>query len=502
MTEQGVAGYLQPVWSKIVISCLDNTLDHFLKTFFIIFALIISIISASHALLWKRDPRSALGWVSISLILPIIGPLLYWSMGINRISRRARQWLESGRRLVGRNAFQAMREVESAAHLPEGAEHLKELRILMNKIVLSPVTAGNGLTPLENGELAYPAMLDAISRARHSINLSTYIFDADKTGRRFIDALKSAAERDVDVRVIIDGLGEKYSFPMARKLLRNSRVKVVRFLPFRQGGRLNLRNHRKILVTDGSEAFTGGMNIGDRHMVQRTGRPAPVKDMHFHIKWPVVAELQKIFLEDWFFVTGELLDDIRYFPPLSLAGTAQVRAIGDGPDKDFRKLLWAILGALSCASRGVQIMTPYLIPDRTMIAALATTAMRGIPVTIVLPGCNNLPYVHWASKAYLWELLECGIRIFYQPSPFVHTKLFLVDGVWSLIGSANLDPRSLRLNFELDLEVYDRHFTGILEEHFASALAASREITLEEMDGRSLPEKLRDGTAKLFSPYL
>jgi cardiolipin synthase len=477
-------------------------LDHLLKTLFIIFSLIISIISASHALLWKRDPRSALGWVAISLILPIIGPLLYWSMGINRISRRARQWLESGRRLVGRNAFQAMRQVESVVHLPEGAEHLNELRVLMDRIVLSPITAGNGLTPLENGEQAYPAMLDAIAKARHSINLSTYIFDGDNTGQRFVEELKSAAERGVDVRVIIDGLGEKYSFPTARGLLRNSRVKVGRFLPFRQGGRLNLRNHRKILVTDGCEAFTGGMNIGDRHLIERSGRPAQVKDMHFHVKGPAVAELQKIFLEDWFFVTGELLDDSRLFPSLAAAGTSQVRAIGDGPDKDFRKLLWAILGALSCARRRVRIMTPYLIPDRAMIAALATTAMRGIPVTIVLPGCNNLPYVHWASRAYLWELLESGIKIFYQPPPFVHTKLFLVDGVWSLIGSANLDPRSLRLNFELDLEVYDGHFTGILERHFAAALAASREVTLEEVDGRSLPEKLRDGTAKLFSPYL
>jgi len=477
-------------------------LDHLIKILFIILVFSISVISASHALLWKRDPRSALGWVAISLILPIIGPLLYWSMGINRISRRARQWLESGRRLVGRDAFQAMQEVETAAHLPEGAEHLRELRALMDRIVLSPITTGNSLVPLENGEQAYPAMLDAVSKARCSIHLSTYIFDGDTTGRLFIDALKIAAEKGIDVRVIIDGLGEKYSFPTASRLLRNSRVKVGRFLPFRQGGRLNLRNHRKILVIDGCEAFTGGMNIGDRHMVERTGRPAPVKDIHFRINGPAVAELQKIFLEDWFFVTGELLDDSSYFPPLLPTGTAQVRTIGDGPDKDFRKLLWAILGSLSCARHRVRIMTPYLIPDRTMIAALATTAMRGIPVTIVLPGRNNLPYVHWASRAYLWELLECGIRIYYQPPPFVHTKLFLVDGVWSLIGSANLDPRSLRLNFELDLEVFDRHFTGILERHFSEALAASREITLEEVDGRSLPEKLRDGTAKLFSPYL
>jgi cardiolipin synthase len=477
-------------------------LDHILVTLVIILSVGISVISACHALIMKRDPRSSLGWVAVSLILPILGPLLYWSMGINRISRRARRWLENGLRLVGRDTFRAMQETESAIGLPPEAAHLSELRTLANNIVLSPITACNSLVPLENGERAYPAMLEAIGNAEHTVNLSTYIFDGDGAGRLFIDALKSAAGRGVEVRVIIDGLGEKYSYPMARKLLRNSGVKVVRFLPLRQGGRMNLRNHRKILVTDGQICFTGGMNIGDRHMVERTGRPAPVKDMHFRVEGPVASELQKIFLEDWFFVTGELLDDRLFFPRLHPAGTAQVRAVGDGPDKEHRKLHWMILGALSCARRRVRIMTPYLIPDRAMIATLATTAMRGIPVTIILPGKNNLPYVHWASRAYLWELLECGIRIFYQPPPFVHTKLFLVDGVWSLVGSANLDPRSLRLNFELDLEVYDRDFTESLERHFEAALAASRQVTLEEVDGRPLAEKLRDGAAKLLSPYL
>ncbi len=477
-------------------------MDHILKILIIIFSVSVSIISAGHALIMKRDPRSSLGWVAVSLLLPVFGPLLYWSMGINRISRRARRWLESGLRLVGRDTFRAMRETESAIGTTPGSGASFRTAHPGRQYHSFSLPACNMLVPLENGDQAYPSMLEAIGSARHSVHLSTYIFDGDDTGSSFIDALKSAAGRGVQVRVIIDGLGEKYSCPTARKLLRNSGVRVVRFLPFRQGGRLNLRNHRKILVTDGQVCFTGGMNIGDRHMVKRNGRPSPVKDMHFRVEGPVVAELQKIFLEDWFFVTGELLDDTLFFPRLQPAGTAQVRAVGDGPDKEHRKLHWMILGALSCARRSVQIMTPYLIPDRSMIASLATTAMRGIPVTIILPGKNNLPYVHWASRAYLWELLECGIRIFYQPPPFVHSKLFIVDGVWSLIGSANLDPRSLRLNFELDLEVYDRDFTEGLERYFLAALAASREVTLEEVDGRPLPEKLRDGVAKLFSPYL
>ncbi|MRR38807.1 cardiolipin synthase, partial [bacterium] len=319
--------------------------------------------------------------------------------------------------------------------------------------------------------------------------------------RRFITALAEAAARDVDVRIIIDGIGEKYSYPRARSLMEGTGIRVARFLPLRQGIYLNLRNHRKMMIIDGERAFTGGMNIGDRHLVERPD-PAVVKDLHFAVEGPVVGELQQIFLEDWHFVSGELLDSRRHFPPIAPAGNAISRAIGDGPDKEFRKLFLILMGALSCATRQVQIVTPYFIPDRALVAALVTTALRGVEVTLVLPEKNNLPFVHWATRSYLWELLQQGIRVFYQPPPFVHTKLFIVDGIWSLIGSANLDPRSLRLNFELNVEVYDREFAGTLTKHVAGVLARSREVTLAQMDGRPLPEKLRDGVAKLFSPYL
>ena len=464
--------------------------------------MLFSLFSAGHALIRKRDPRSALGWITICLMLPVAGPLFYWSMGVNRIFRRARTWLESGRRLAGQEHFRSAHEQDAAAALPPGAEYLSELRRLSDRLVSAPLVAGNRIVPLESGEQAYPAMLAAIATARQSVHLSTYIFDTDGAGRRFIDALADAARRGVAVRVIIDGLGEKYSHPRARTLMEGSRIRVARFLPLRQGFYLNLRNHRKLLIVDGNQAFTGGMNLGDRHLVERSGRPAPVRDLHFGVEGPVVGELQQVFLEDWHFVTGELLDEERYFPQIPAAGAALVRAIGDGPDKEFRKLEMIILGALSRATRHVQIMTPYFIPDGALMAALATTALRGVTVTLVLPEKNNLPYVHWASRAYLGDLLQQGIRVFYQPPPFVHTKLLVVDGLWSLIGSANLDPRSLRLNFELNLEAYDRELAGILSRHVAEAVARSREVTLAELEGSNLAEKLRDGFAKLFSPYL
>jgi cardiolipin synthase len=462
----------------------------------------LSLLSAGHALLMKRDPRSSLGWIVVCLTLPLCGPFLYWSMGINRISRKARQWLESGRRLAGWENFSGSTP-QTPSDLPPDAAYLSEFRALSDRVVSVQLVAGNRIVPLENGENAYPAMLDAINEATASINLSTYIFDGDATGQKFIGALKKAADRGVEVRVIIDSLGEKYSRPTATRLLKGSRVKVGRFLTLRQGGYINLRNHRKILVVDGIKGFTGGMNIGGRHMVERTTGPEIVKDMHFLVEGRVVSDLQRTFLEDWYFVTGELLKEQIFFPEIPAAGKALVRAVSDGPDKEFRKLHWIIMGALSCARKHVRIMTPYFIPDRPLLSAMITAAMRGVKIDLVLPAKNNLPFVHWASRGYLWELLQHDITIYYQPPPFVHTKLFLVDGIWNLIGSANLDPRSLRLNFEFNLEIYDTVLAQQLTERFDKAMALSQRITLDDVDtGRSVPEKVRDGLAKLFSPYL
>jgi cardiolipin synthase A/B len=472
-------------------------LDHVLNDVLIGLLVLLAVLSAGHALINKRDPRSALGWILACVAVPLLGPLFYWGMGVNRIYSRAKRWqLEAGEALH----WQAPGAGAVSAPLPAELSYLKELRSLSDRVVSTDLSPGNSIVPLENGEEAYPAMLAAIESGTSSVHLCTYIFDGDSTGSLFVEALKQAANRGVEVRVIVDSLGEKYSRPTARKLLKGSAVQFRSFLPLRPGGYLNLRNHRKILVVDGTVAFTGGMNIGDRHLVNG---PGPlVKDLHFRVTGPAVADLQRTFLEDWRFAKGEQLTGERYFPAAAQVGSALVRAVSDGPDKEFRKLHWIILGALSCARKRVAIVTPYFIPDRALIAALVTAALRGVSITLVLPGMNNLPFVQWASRSYLWELQQHGVRVFSQPPPFVHTKFMVVDGSWSLIGSANLDPRSLRLNFELDLEVYDLQFARLLEGRCASAVAASRELTLAEMDARSLPVKLRDGTAKLFSPYL
>ena len=242
------------------------------------------------------------------------------------------------------------------------------------------------------------------------------------------------------------------------------------------------------------------MNIGDRHLADRTANPDRVVDSHFRLVGPVVRQLQQVFLEDWSFVTGQEVG--RFLADCIEAGSAKCRTIVEGPDEDLDKLLSVLVGAVSAARRQVAIMTPYFIPPRELVGALQAAALRGVEVTVILPGKNNLPFVHWASRNMLWEVLQRGVRVYYQPPPFVHTKLFLVDGHYVQVGSANMDPRSLRLNFEMVVEVYDREFTATIDRHFEAVRKRSREVTLEEVDGRTVPTQVQDGLAWLLSPHL
>lgn len=477
-------------------------MDHLLIALMLGFCGLLSLVAAGHAMLNKRDSRSAFVWVALTLALPVFGPFFYWCLGINRISRRARSWHESGRRVSGTSIYPLNDDRESSAILPPSAAYLHNLRSLADHIVATPLRGGNSIELLENGDNAYPAMLAAIRRAKESIHLTTYIFDAAGIGAEFVAELAEASRRGVEVRIIIDALGEKYSKISPAKAFRGTKVRLERYLPLRHGANINLRNHRKLLIVDGREAFTGGMNIRDKHILASAAPGKAHLDIHFSVCGPVVADLQRSFLEDWFFVTGERLDDPLFFPPLLPTGEALMRCISDGPDKEFRKLEQLIIGALSCAERSICIMTPYFIPDRPMVSALITAALRGIDVRIVLPGCNNLPFVQWASQSLLWELVANGIKVYYHPPPFVHTKLLLLDDVWVLVGSANIDTRSLRLNFELNMTVFDVSFASRMRAHFERAVSQEREVTLQMLENRSLPVKLRDSFCHLFAPYL
>ena len=215
-----------------------------------------------------------------------------------------------------------------------------------------------------------------------------------------------------------------------------------------------------------------------------------------------MAQLQSVFVDDWAFCTGELLQGQPWFSTVVPDGPVLARGISGGPDDDFETLRLTLLGAIACARSSVLVVTPYFLPDASLIAALNVAALRGVQVDIVLPAENDLALVKWASTALLWQVLERGCRVWLSPPPFDHTKLMLVDELWTLLGSANWDPRSLRLNFEFNVECYDRGLATSLTDLVRSKIRQSRPLNLADMDGRSLPIRLRDGVARLFSPYL
>jgi cardiolipin synthase A/B len=304
--------------------------------------------------------------------------------------------------------------------------------------------------------------------------------------------------------VLLDDVGVRYSFPPVHWALKRAGVRVARFLPIisRTGlAFFNLRTHRKVLVVDGATAFTGGMNIQSGHVLSHSPRHA-IRDVHFRIQGPVVRQLMDAFAEDWAFVTRELLEGPRWYPDVARAGPTAARVITDGPDTDFEVVRTVLLGAVSSAREHVRIVTPYFLPDAPMLAALGVAALRGVRVDILLPARGNIPLAQWASTALLWQVLKPGCRVYRSPPPFDHAKLFVIDRAWALIGTSNWDPRSLRLNFELDVECYDPAFATQVDALIDERIAASRPYTLADADGRPFLPRVRDGLSRLLQPYL
>jgi len=455
------------------------------------------------AVLRKRHVPAVIGWVGLAWLAPIIGSLLYFWFGINRIHRAANALnidIPPSLRVTRKRASDL-----ASRRLTELHPGFEGLDRLSNQVTGNPLHAGNQVEPLYGGDSAYRAMLDGISNARESVTLCSYIFDNDDAGNEFLQALVDAQGRGVQVRVLIDGVGARYTRPTMVRRLRQHGVPVAAFLPTRLPRLLqysNLRNHRKIMVVDGHTGFTGGMNIRDAHCLSRNP-PFPVDCVHFRIKGPVVRNLQRTFAIDWQFARGETLEGPPWFHEiLEGAGEVLARGVPDGPDKDLDNMLQILLGALSVARRRVYIVTPYFLPESELYRTLQITAMRGVDVHILLPGKSNLPLLDWAMAPQFSFLLEAGCKIHLSPPPFDHSKLMVVDDDWSLIGSTNWDSRSLRLNFEFNVECYDRQLAMELNRHIRAKLDHARTLTLEELYNRSFGSRLRDGLVRLLSPYL
>jgi cardiolipin synthase len=465
---------------------------------------ILATAVTAHVVLTKDDVRGAIGWSGLAWLTPVLGAALYAMFGINRIRRQAGR-MRRGRLLSWTSSTGAIPVALKDTPIPAGVSPaMRPLATLVGSATGDTLLEGNTVDLLVDGDEAYPAMLSAIDGATQSIAMMTYIFDRGQVADRFVDALSGAVERGVAVRVLVDGVGARYSHPPILRTLRERGITTASFLPpFLPWVQpyLNLRNHRKLLVVDGEVGFCGGLNVRDGCLLALNA-PGPTRDLHFRFRGPVVGQMMGAIAFDWAFATREQLTGSAWFPPIEPSGPVLARGISDGPDEDFETLLVTFLGALSHATRSIRIATPYFLPDGPLIDALRVAALKGVQVEIVLPAQGNLRLVQWAATAQLRQVLRWGCRVYLSPSPFDHSKLFLVDGEWSLVGSANWDPRSLRLNFEYGVECYSPELAATLGRLFEARIAAARPLTLADIDGRSLPVKLRDGLAWLAQPYL
>jgi len=482
-----------------IVEALVEWINIHWVTIIVILHISLSFLTSLHVLLFKENERTSLAWIGLVIFSPVVGSLFYWLFGINRIKRLAQKKHPQ----TLKQDFQHQQKAIEFHHLPQQWHSS-----IMSGYAIHPVNlvANNRVEPLINGDTAYPAMIQSIDCAKHHIVLSSYIFDYDSLGHQFVDALAKAHHRGVIVNVLLDGIGIGYSWHKSDRALKKRGVQTARFLPAISltGIRfINLRNHRKILSVDGDVAYIGGMNLSKNNLVQSAAHP--IDDVHFKVTGPVIDQISQVFIEDWFFATGELIQ----FPHFNPNRTQQTndhsvvaRVIQDGPDEFHNRIRWTLINALVCAQTSVKIITPYFIPDQTLMTSLHAAALRGVSVEIIVPEHSNILFVDWVMEANFSRIMAHGIQIYKNKRPFDHSKIVIVDDIWSFIGSTNWDARSLEFNFEINLECFDNKLNTELTGLFALKKQNADRVIKEDMDALPIYKKTRNHFFRLFSPYL
>ncbi len=475
---------------------------------------VLGVVLTLDILLTKHRPVSSVLWLAIVWAFPYLGALVYLSFGVDRVRRGAGE-REAAKALVAQRAslhptFERL-AVDYSYPLPGEdstypAAHI--FRATDPAVRPNRVFRGNRVELLVDGDQFYPALLEAIAAARSSVHLQTFIYGRDRIGGELLDLLIERARSGVKCRLLYDRFGSTYAY-LARFFKRASEAGVqVRSItqanPLKGRFQINLRNHRKIAVVDGRIGFVGGINIQDKNFSTYADGEA-IRDYHVTLRGPAVSDLQFQFVEDWHFASREpperLLEPV-YFPDQEYAGDALVQVVPGGPDLKGHGLSDAFFGAIVAAERSISIATAYFVPDEPIVQGLRYAALRGVSVRLVLPKKSNHWYAGFAARSLYAPLLKAGVRIFERKAPFMHAKALVVDGVYAMVGSANLDYRSMHLNFETNLEVADSEFVTKISEQVETEIGHSDEVRLAEHQARSLPRRLAENFCYLFQPML
>ncbi len=458
------------------------------------FAYLITLVV--YIVLEKRSPVATLAWILILAAIPLVGFVVYFAIGPRRLTRKRLRHAKS--RVLVREAAEGISSRRSIHEYPWKDQIVR----LVTKSSGAPLMMCKDVKVLINGKACFDAIIDAIASAKHHVHLEYYIFEADETGARIRDALAERSRNGVRVRLLVDAVGSPLGYRF-RSSLRDAQIELARFNPLLFGRvrpRINFRSHRKIVVVDGDIGFVGGINIGDEYNEAVTGAAA-YRDTHISLRGSAVRELQLAFMEDWHFATGTMLPREGLFTPDDPEENELIQIIASGPDQDWQSIQQLFFAAITQAEKRIEITTPYFVPDEAIFTGLITAAMRGVDLQILVPKRSDSRIVTAAARSYYDDLLRAGAHIWEYPK-MIHAKTMVIDHKMAIVGSANMDNRSFRLNFEIGAAFYHAEAIQDLERQFARVPGPANRAPPRARHKLNIGERLVEATARLLSPLL
>jgi len=491
-----------------------------LVTILTVAEIVYVVVLATWILLEKRPPVSTLAWILALVALPYVGFVVFFLLGPRRLVRKRLKHRRARGKAQQSGAVRQGREAQKTLSAQSSAVDPRVLQLerLATAAGEPPSDLCERVRILHDAASTYDAIEAAVAAAKHHVHVAYYIFDSGRAGTRLCDALVERAKAGVTVRVLVDDVGSSGMSRAMVKRMRASGIKFARFNPvtFRRiRSRFDFRNHRKIVVCDGTVGFTGGINVCDDYVAEaeatlrrekrrrtRRGQPAPWRDTHVMLEGDAVRWLQLTFLEDWHYATGYVPREPSYFPPPTGKGERRVQIVASGPDRELEPIQKLYFSAITLAQSRVYVTTPYFVPDDSILTALTTAALRGVDVRILVPRRSDSLIVTAAARSYYDVVLGAGVRVYeYQPT-MIHAKTLVVDDFFAAIGTANMDNRSFRLNFEVTAVVYDKEQADELAAQFRKDLAQAREIKKHAREHLPLRWRFAEAGARVLSPLL
>ena len=495
-----------------------GTLDILVLSYLVI-SYLAGIVLSINIILENRDPTKTMAWLLIFIVLPGVGLIIYCFLGRNIRKRKLFHTQKLASDIKENNLFKNMESIEELVELEQISiknnkllddRNYEEIKKKVVSLLLNtgkfPFTSNNDVKIFIDGNEMFESLLKDIENAKEHIHLEYFIIKNSDIGIKIKDLLIKKAKSGVKVKILYDDVG-CWRFWFHRKFFNDMKkvgIQISAFLPATFpfiGGKLNYRNHRKIVIIDGHIGYTGGINIGDEYM-GKNKKFGYWRDTHIRIEGSSVYMLQMVFLTDWYYTTKKAEFEPKYFPKLEHKGNSMIQVVATGPDSDWEAIHYAYFSAICNAKERVYIETPYFIPDEGLLRALKSAALSGVDVRIIFPSIADHKIVHQASYSYFDDILKSGGKVYLYNKGFIHSKLIIIDDKIASTGSANMDLRSFMLNFEINAFIYDKDIINKISDDFFEDLKNSKEVDLEVFQNRPFIKKWAESVARLFSPIL